>query len=107
MKSTVIITGATRGIGRALVYAFARKGFDVAFCSGKEEDCQALLEELASIDGVKEEYDSTADKLAALEAEMDALAIQNNQETIVMYATVGLCGVLAVMLIILLVKRKK
>ena len=46
MRSAVMITGATRGIGRALVYAFARKGFDIAFCSGKEEDCQALLEEL-------------------------------------------------------------
>ena len=46
MRSAVMITGATRGIGRALVYAFARKGFDVAFCSGKEEDCRALLEEL-------------------------------------------------------------
>ena len=30
MRSAVMITGATRGIGRALVYAFARKGFDVA-----------------------------------------------------------------------------
>ena len=46
MRSAVMITGATRGIGRALVYAFARKGFDVAFCSGNEEDCLALLEEL-------------------------------------------------------------
>ncbi len=46
MKSAVMITGATRGIGRALVYAFAKRGFDVAFCSGKEEDCRALSEEL-------------------------------------------------------------
>ena len=68
---------------------------------------QALLEELASFDGVKKEYDAAADRLAALEAEMDTLAIQYNQETIVMYATVGICGVLAVLLIILLVKRKK
>ena len=46
MRSAVMITGATRGIGRALVYAFARKGFDVAFCSGNEEDCLSLSEEL-------------------------------------------------------------
>ena len=56
---------------------------------------------------MKEEYDASTDKLAVLEAKMDALAIKSNQETIVMYATVGLCGVLAVALIILLVKRKK
>jgi len=41
-----MITGATRGIGRALVYAFAQRGFDVAFCSGNKEDCLALTEEL-------------------------------------------------------------
>ena len=46
MKNTVMITGATRGIGRALVYAFAQKGFDIAFCSGHEEDCFAFSEEL-------------------------------------------------------------
>ena len=41
-----MITGATRGIGRALVLSFAQKGFDIAFCSGKEEDCALLAEEL-------------------------------------------------------------
>jgi NAD(P)-dependent dehydrogenase (short-subunit alcohol dehydrogenase family) len=41
-----MITGATRGVGRALVYAFAQRGFDIAFCSGNDENCQALLEEL-------------------------------------------------------------
>lgn len=46
MKSAVMITGATRGVGRALVYAFAQRGFDIAFCSGNEENCLALLEEL-------------------------------------------------------------
>ena len=46
LKPAVMITGATRGIGRSLVYAFARKGFDVAFCSSNEEDCFSLSEEL-------------------------------------------------------------
>ena len=48
MKSAVMITGATRGVGRALVYAFARRGFDVAFCSGNEENCREFLKELKS-----------------------------------------------------------
>ncbi|MBQ3490292.1 MAG: SDR family oxidoreductase [Clostridia bacterium] len=46
MKPAVMITGATRGIGRSLVYAFAQRGFDIAFCSGREEDCFLLSEEL-------------------------------------------------------------
>lgn len=46
MQSAVMITGATRGVGRALVYAFAQRGFDIAFCSGNEENCLALREEL-------------------------------------------------------------
>jgi short-subunit dehydrogenase len=46
MKNTVMITGATRGVGRALVYAFAQRGFDVALCSGHEEDCISFSEEL-------------------------------------------------------------
>ena len=49
MKSAVMVTGATRGIGRALVYAFAKRGFDIAFCSGNEEDCLAFSEELQKI----------------------------------------------------------
>ena len=44
MKHSVMVTGATRGVGKALVYAFAKRGFDVAFCSGNEENCLALLE---------------------------------------------------------------
>ncbi len=46
MKSAVMITGATRGIGRALVYAFAKRGFDIAFCSGSGEDCRVFSEKL-------------------------------------------------------------
>ena len=46
MRFSVMITGATRGVGKALVYAFAKRGFDIAFCSGNEENCLELLEEL-------------------------------------------------------------
>ncbi len=41
-----IITGATKGIGRALVNAFAAAGYDLAVCARTEADIQALITEL-------------------------------------------------------------
>lgn len=44
--STALVTGASRGIGRAVCAAFARAGYDVAFCYSKDE---AGAEETARI----------------------------------------------------------
>lgn len=45
----LIITGASRGIGRAVVLAFARKGFNVAFCARREAPLEALAAEVKAI----------------------------------------------------------
>jgi short-subunit dehydrogenase len=42
MNKLVIITGGTKGIGRALVYKFASEGFDVFTCARNASDLESL-----------------------------------------------------------------
>ena len=49
MSQTVLITGASRGIGRACAAAFARKGYGVAACYHQNEAAaRSLLDELSA-----------------------------------------------------------
>jgi short-subunit dehydrogenase len=44
MNSLAVITGATRGIGRAVAERFAQAGFDIAACARNTNDLQVLKE---------------------------------------------------------------
>ena len=46
MNKLIVITGATKGIGRAVAERFAREGFDVIACARGTEELLALKEEL-------------------------------------------------------------
>ena len=47
MKQTVLITGASRGIGRAIAIAFAKHGYQLALtCSKTKTELEALSQEL-------------------------------------------------------------
>lgn len=48
-----IVTGATKGIGKALVERFAQEGYRVAFCARTAADVDAFAEELRSKYGVE------------------------------------------------------
>ena len=44
---TVLVTGASRGIGRAIALRIARDGFDVVVhCRSRIEEAQAVVEEI-------------------------------------------------------------
>jgi short-subunit dehydrogenase len=47
MNKLSVITGGTKGIGKALVMLFAEKGFDVITCSRNQEDLDRLQDEMS------------------------------------------------------------
>lgn len=42
MKKLIVVTGGTKGIGRAIIDHFAARGFDVATCARKQQDLNEL-----------------------------------------------------------------
>lgn len=49
MKRTVVITGATKGIGRELVLKFAAENFQVAFCARHQKGLNDLRDEILPV----------------------------------------------------------
>jgi short-subunit dehydrogenase len=46
MKKLVVVTGGTKGIGKAVIECFAREGFDIATCSRNGNDLNNLQNEI-------------------------------------------------------------
>ena len=51
--TVILVTGGTRGIGRACVEAFAQKGGTVAFCGRSQETAETVAAEIAEATGAK------------------------------------------------------
>ena len=51
MRRVVLVTGASRGIGKATALAFARAGFDVAITARTEIEGQSREHALTGADG--------------------------------------------------------
>lgn len=57
----LVISGASRGIGRSIALEFAKHGFDIAFCARKEKALGKLLGELKQINPKGRFFYMTAD----------------------------------------------
>lgn len=56
-NKTLVISGATRGIGKAILYRFAQEGVNVAFTYNKnEEEAQKIAQDVESKFGIKACY---------------------------------------------------
>jgi short-subunit dehydrogenase len=53
MKKFCVVTGGTKGIGRAIVDKFASQGFDIATCARSEGDLSKLSDDVQKQFGVK------------------------------------------------------
>lgn len=53
MNKLIVVTGGTKGIGRAILNRFAQAGFDVATCARKQQELADLKQQLESAYGVK------------------------------------------------------
>lgn len=79
---TLFISGGTRGIGKAIVYAFAQKGCDVAFTYASNSDtANEIIEDIESKYGIKSrayrldilEPTTYKDVFKAFDADFDSL----------------------------------
>ena len=84
MNPTIVITGASRGIGFSIAEMFASKGFNLAICSRNETQIQKAAETIAANTGVSvlakpvdltnvEDILAFASSIQALESPVEAL----------------------------------
>lgn len=49
MSKSILVTGGTKGIGKAIILRFAKEGFDIFTCSRNQQELDAMKKELAGL----------------------------------------------------------
>jgi len=74
---TALITGASRGIGKAIALAFAKQGADVAFSDlNRDENMESLEKELSSLEVKGKGYASDASSLEQSEKLVEDVLVE-------------------------------
>lgn len=93
-----LVTGASRGLGRAIAIALAQSGYDVAIVSRSLDSLQPVQEELAACGVVAKAYAADLANLEHLQARMaEILADFGPLSVVVNNAGMGYTGALATM----------
>ena len=43
MNKTIVVTGGSKGIGKSIVFKFAKNGFDIITCSRNKKDLESAI----------------------------------------------------------------
>lgn len=73
----LVVSGASRGIGKAIVLKFAQEGWNVAFCSRSETNLKALAKEVENLNPKVKVFYQTCDVENQEEVKAFAEAAQN------------------------------
>ncbi|WP_266363086.1 SDR family oxidoreductase [Tellurirhabdus rosea] len=74
MNPLIVVTGATKGIGRAVVETFMTGGYDAVVCARSEEDLSRMSEELTELMETLSDDPDERPKLHTLQADVSKRA---------------------------------
>ena len=88
---TALVTGASRGIGRAIALEFARRGAAVALASRSREACEAVAEEIRAAGGKAAAFACDLGDAAAVDA-LGKLLLERYPTLDIVAANAGMVG---------------